>query len=233
MPFGDLLNCFKKNLADAAEEYGGEAARDLVEDGIEQITANQNEAGANGSGGLDVDTLLQSFTGKQQGGLTDLFGTLAGGLGGLESKASDQGMDPQLIQSVMGLFGGGGESGGGSGLDMGSLLSMAGALTQGGGAGGFMKLLKGGSGEGGSSKIFEILIGLAKSFFAMKMGKSPALQGWDAAGAGKNQNDDNMGKWADNLIGDLVFPGKKPKEIVQDDEDPKGKETNDDDVKGA
>ena len=78
MPFGDLLNCFKKNLADAAEEYGGEAARDLVEDGIEQITANQNEAGANGSGGLDVDTLLQSFTGKQQGGLTDLFGSLAG-----------------------------------------------------------------------------------------------------------------------------------------------------------
>merc|ERR1711988_790599 len=64
------------------------------------------------------------------------------------------------------------------------------------------------------------------------MGKSPALQGWDAAGAGKNQDDDNMGKWADNLIGDLVFPGKKPKEIVQDDEDPKGKETNDDDVKG-
>lgn len=41
MPFGDLLNCFKKNLGDVAEEYGGEAARDLVEDGIEQINANQ------------------------------------------------------------------------------------------------------------------------------------------------------------------------------------------------
>ena len=228
MPFGDLLNCFKKNLGDVAEQYGGEAARDLVEDGIEQINAGQNEAGANGA--LDVDTLLQSFTGKQQGGLTDLFGNLAGSLGGLESKASDQGMDPQLIQSVMGIFGGSGSDSGG-GLDMGSLLSMASVLTQGGGVQGFLKLIQGG-GEGGSSKIFDILIGLAKSFFAMKMGKSPALQGWDAAGAGKNQNDDNMGKWADNLIGDLVFPGKKPKEIVQDDEDPKGKDTNEDDVKG-
>ena len=113
---------------------------------------------------------------------------------------------------------------------MGSLLSMASVLTQGGGAQGFLKLIQGG--EGGSSKIFDILIGLAKSFFAMKMGKSPALQGWDAAGAGKNENDDNVGKWADNLIGDLVFPGKKPKDIVQDDDDPKGKDTNENDVKG-
>ena len=30
---------------------------------------------------------------------------------------------------------------------------------------------------------------------------------------------------------DLVFPDKKPKDIVQDDEDPKGKDTNPDDVK--
>ena len=82
MPLGGFLNCFKKNLGDVAEQYGGEAARDFVEDGIEQINANQNEAGASGAGGgLDVDTLLQSFTGKQQGGLTDLFGNLAGSLG--------------------------------------------------------------------------------------------------------------------------------------------------------
>ena len=81
MPFGDFLNCFKKNLGDVAEQYGGEAARDFVEDGIEQINANQNESGAASGGGLDVDSMLQSFTGKQQGGLTDLFGNLAGSLG--------------------------------------------------------------------------------------------------------------------------------------------------------
>ena len=33
------------------------------------------------------------------------------------------------------------------------------------------------------------------------------------------------------LFSDLVFPDKKPKDIVQDDEDPKGKDTNPDDVK--
>ena len=30
---------------------------------------------------MDVDQLLQTFTGKQQGGLTNLFDTLAGSLG--------------------------------------------------------------------------------------------------------------------------------------------------------
>ena len=72
-------------------------------------------------------------------------------------------------------------------------------LTQGGGAGGFLKLI-GGGGEG-SGKISEILIGLAKSFFAMKMGKNKALQDWGSAGAESNQNDDNVGKWTDSLIG--------------------------------
>ena len=73
-------------------------------------------------------------------------------------------------------------------------------------------------------------MGLAKSFFAMKMGKSKSLQDWGSAGQG--QNDDNTGKWADSLIGDLVFPDKKPKDIVQDEDDPHGKDTNSDDVKG-
>lgn len=87
-----------------------------------------------------------------------------------------------------------------------------------------------GGGSGGSSKIFDILIGLAKSFFSMQMGKNKSLQDWGKAGADKN--DDNTGKWADSLVGDLVFPDKKPKDIVRDDEDPKGKDTNPDDVKG-
>ena len=87
-----------------------------------------------------------------------------------------------------------------------------------------------GGGSEGSNKIFDILMGLAKSFFAMKMGKSKSLQDWGSAGQG--QNDDNTGKWTDSLIGDLVFPDKKPKDIVQDEDDPHGKDTNSDDVKG-
>lgn len=135
----------------------------------------------------------------------------------------EENIDGTLIQKLCTFSGSGG-------FDMGSLLNIAQVLTQGGGVSGFMKLIEGGN--GGSSKIFDILIGLAKSFFAMKMGKNKALQDWGDAGASKNQNDDNVGKWADNLIGDLVFPGKKPKDIVQDDDDPKGKDTDSGDVKG-
>ena len=53
---------------------------------------------------------------------------------------------------------------------------------------------------------------------------------WGAAGVGTD--DSNTGKWADSLIGDLVFPDKKPKEIVEGDDDPKDKDTNNEDVKG-
>ena len=71
MPFGNLLQCFKQNVGDMAEQYGGDTARDLVEGGIEQLNVNENEAGAtNGSAGVDVDSVMQMFTGKQQGGLT-------------------------------------------------------------------------------------------------------------------------------------------------------------------
>jgi len=237
MPFGNLLQCFKEKAGDVAEQYGGDTARDLVEGGIEQLNVNENEAGAEGAkggGGVDVDSVMQMFTGKQQGGLTSLFTNLAGSLGGLESKASDQGMDPNLIQTILGLIKGGGgggdsEDGSGGGFDLGSMLKMAQTLTQGGGAEGFMSLI-GGGGEG-SNKISEILIGLAKSFFAMKMGKSKALTDWGSAGAENNQNDENVGKWTDSIIGDLVFPDKKPKDVIQDEDDPKDKDTNPDDVK--
>jgi hypothetical protein len=151
----------------------------------------------------------------------------------MEGKASEKGMDPSLIQSVMGMLSGGG-SGGSGGFDMGTLLKVAQSLTQGGsgggGAGGFMSLI--GGGGGGSNKILDILMGLAKSFFAMKMGKSKSLQDWGAAGADKNQNDDNTGKWADSLVGDLVFPDKKKKDIIQDDDDAHDKDTDPDAVSG-
>jgi hypothetical protein len=87
MPFS-LFNCLKKKAGDMAEEYGGEAARDLVEDGFEKMDSPENEAGAGGGdpGGLDVGNLMQVFTGRQQGGLTSLFGSLAGSLGGMDSE---------------------------------------------------------------------------------------------------------------------------------------------------
>ena len=80
MPFDALFTCFKKKATDLAEDYGGSVARDLVEEGFDQVAANQNEAGGNNEG-LDMDQLLQKFTGKQQGGLTQLFDTLAGSIG--------------------------------------------------------------------------------------------------------------------------------------------------------
>ena len=71
MPFGNLLSCFADKAGDMAEQYGGETARNLVEDGIEKLNVGENEAeGANAGGGLDVDSLMQVFSGKQQGRLT-------------------------------------------------------------------------------------------------------------------------------------------------------------------
>ena len=63
-------------------------------------------------------------------------------------------------------------------------------------------------------------------------------QDWDAAGAGQNKNDNNFLNWALCIIRDLVFPGKKPKEIIEaggdDDIDTgadSGKKKDDGDVK--
>jgi hypothetical protein len=59
-------------------------------------------------------------------------------------------------------------------------------------------------------------------------------QSWDMAGAGQNANDKNFLSWALSIIMDLLFPGKKPKDVIeegkQDDIDP-GKKKKDDDVK--
>ena len=40
-------------------------------------------------------------------------------------------------------------------------------------------------------------------------------QGWDAAGAKENQDNKKYLNWALALIRDLFFPGKKPKEIIE------------------
>merc|ERR1719430_2010842 len=106
---------------------------------------------------------------------------------------------------------------------MAAVMGLIGSLTnRGGPADGFLQLLggaaRGGGGEGGASStsnIVKILLGLAKSYFNVKSGSSPAIQGWDAAGAKDNQDDKNYLNWALALIRDLFFPGKKPKEIIE------------------
>lgn len=86
-----------------------------------------------------------------------------------------------------------------------------------------MQLLGGSGGSGSSSNILQVLVGLAKSFFAMQMGKNKAMQDWGKAGADKNKDDGSIMNWGAHLIKDLIFPGKKEKDIV--DEDPKDKPT--------
>merc|ERR1719410_2156703 len=106
-----------------------------------------------------------------------------------------------------------------------------------------MQLLQGAGGSGGDGStvgnIVQILVGLAKSYFNVKGKTNSSIQDWDAAGAGQNSNDGNFLNWALSLIRQLLFPGKKPKEIIQDgdddniDTDPdSGNKKDDGDVKG-
>merc|ERR1719438_21399 len=150
-----------------------------------------------------------------------------------------------MIRSAQG--GGGDSADGGGGFDMGGVIKMIGGLTNKGdgqgGSDGFMKLLQGAGGSGGDGStvgnIVQILVGLAKSYFNIKGKTNSSIQAWDAAGAGQNSNDGNFLNWALSLIRQLLFPGKKPKEIIQhgDDNDidsypGSGKKKDDGDVKG-
>lgn len=246
MPFGACLKLFKKTAGDMAEQYGGAGARNLVEDGIEKVAASENEAGA-GGGGADIFDLLGSFTGKQQGGLKTLFDAVGGSAGGVEDKAAEKGMDPALIQGVMSMLTGGGGAGGasggeGGGFNLGSLLKVAQSLTKGGAGGGagggfdgFISLLGGlggggADGAGNTNNILKVLVGLAKSFFAMQSGKNPAIQDWGVAGADANKDDNNFTNWGLSLIKDLIFKGKKQKDKI--DGDPTGKEADKGKIKG-
>ena len=65
------------------------------------------------------------------------------------------------------------------------------------------------------------------------------MKAWETAGAGKNQNDENFLAWALSMIRKLLFPGKKPKEIIEEGGDDdidtdadSGKKKDDGDVKG-
>ena len=48
---------------------------------------------------------------------------------------------------------------------------------------------------------------------------STLLQAWDVAGAGQNSSDSNFLNWALALIRQLLFPGKRSKEIIETGED--------------
>ena len=83
----------------------------------------------------------------------------------LVQHAEKKGLDPALLNGIMGMLKGGGgggsgggdagDGGGGGGIDMGSVLNMIGGLTNrdggsgGGGADGFMQLLQGFAGGSG------------------------------------------------------------------------------------
>ena len=186
--------------------------------------------GGNEKEGMDFTGMLSAFTGKQQGGLQTMLRILT--QGGLEKKAADIGCDPALVKCITGMLGIGDDgltaaaSGdGGGGVNMGNLAKVAQILTKsgggtGGGSGnGFLSLLNGlgSGGSGSSSNILQIIIALAKSFFAMQMGKNQNLQDWGAAGVTPGKDDDNFGNYGDHLVKDLINPGKKGKDGMNDD----------------
>jgi hypothetical protein len=143
--------------------------------------------------------------------------------------AGGKGLDPHLISSLLGLLSGGGGGGaaggasGGGGFNLSSLIPIVQALTKGGSSGGggvdgFLSLISGAGGSSGNSNnVLNVLIGLAKSFFGIKMGSSKAMQDWGDAGAKPNKDDDNFGNWGGHIIKDLINPGKKDKDRIDDD----------------
>ena len=224
---------FRKTAGDLAEQYGGAQGRTMLDGVFSQI------------GGGEAD----KFSGKQLNHLEGFLGMLnAGGGQKLREHVQGKGIDPSLIDGVMNLIGQGkadpsevdgvvtqdAETGK---FDPSQLLSVVSSLTMGGAAAGgggsmegFMKLL-GGSGGSKMQNIIDILQGLAKSFFNVKRNSDPAVQDWDQAQmAGKK--DKNFLNWAMSLLMSLLFPNKKPKQVIEerrdDDVDPDDKKDPDD-----
>ena len=57
----------------------------------------------------------------------------------------------------------------------------------------------------------------------MKMGSNKSMQDWGDAGAKTGKDDDNFGNWGGHVVKDLIDPGKKDKDRI--DEDPNDKPT--------
>lgn len=236
MPFGSFFKkFFKKSTKELATKYGGEDAGNLVDGAVDAGFAHLR---------LDekMDGMLNSFTGGQQEHLLSLFGEVEGDPVVMEKTVSKKGLDPALVGSVISMISGGGGAGGGGGgasgggFDIGSLIQTVASLTKGGGGSGgagvegFLSLIMNAAGGGGggtssTNNILQVIIGLAKSFFATQTGKNPALQDWGSAGARGNGD---LTSWAMALVRDLIFPGKKAKDVIDEDPgdkpNPQGKE---------
>lgn len=227
----------RRQAEELGEQYGGAQGKNLMGGLLDQLDGDgDNELAKN---------LMGMFTGKQQMSLEAVAGMVSSSGGEqMREHATEKGLDPSLLDGVMnlvkGMKGGDGESGGK--FDPNMLLSLVAGLTKGGasgagGAEGFLQLLGGaGDGAGGSmGNIMQILEGLAKSFFNIKGKSSPAIQGWQSAGAAENADDKSFVKWALSILMDLLFPGKKPKEVIEeggDDDIDTGDKKDDGDVKG-
>jgi len=217
MSFGNMLRelcCSgfaKKAAEDLAEQYGGESGKNF----IGGVLDGDNEV---------VKNLMGAMSGKQQLSVQNLA-SMVQSQGGeaLVQHAETRGLAPELMEGIMGILKKDSGDGGAGGFDMTAVAGLIGSLTNRGGGGspadGFMQLLGGAGGSDGgeanSSNIVKILLGLAKSYFSVKSGSSPAIQGWDAAGAKNNEDDSNFLNWALNILRDLFFPDKKPKEIIE------------------
>jgi len=235
----------RKAAEDIAEQYGGDQGKGVVDGVFTQLNTEGNNSEL-------TSNILATFTGKQQLSLENVM-SMVKDSGGEQLKvhAQNKGLDPALLDGVMNLVKGGGGGGGGEaapdgadggGFDFGSILKIVSGLTKGGadgggGADGFLQLLGAFGGDKGGStmgNLIQILQGLAKSYFNVKGASSPAIQEWDKAGAGNNANDKNFLNWALSIIMDLLFPGKKPKDIINetgDDDIDTDKKKGDDDVK--
>lgn len=73
---------------------------------------------------------------------------------------------------------------------------------------------------------------MAKSFFAMQMGKNKSMSDWGDAGTNNNKDDDNFGNWGGHVVKDLIDPGKKDKDRMDDDPNEDKPTGGDDNVKG-
>jgi len=233
----------RRTAEELAEQYGGEQGKGLVGGLITQLAAEKGDSEL-------TQNLMAMFSGKQQLSLENVAGMVSQGGGEqLREHATEKGLDPSLLDGVMNLVKGmrsgggdnadGGDEEGGSKFDPAMLLSLVAGLTKGGGAGtggadGFLQLL-GGAGGGNMANIMQILEGLAKSFFNVKGKSDTAIQSWQVAGAAENANDKNFLKWALSVLMDLLFPGRKPKEIIEegsDDDIDTGDKKDEGDVKG-
>ena len=115
-----------------------------------------------------MGSLLGALSGKQELSVQNVVSMVqSGGGDSLLHHAEQRGLDPALLNGVMGIInsakssdGQDGQDGGG-GFDIGGVVKMIGGLTnkgaEGSGADGFMQLLQGAGGSGGKYPVRSLL----------------------------------------------------------------------------